>query len=1299
MLGKKKHKTINIGEKSTYVEANYGVVNNYQGQSSSLSEDELLMNISSASVDLSCYENKFQGEMHIDRKETKALYYWITNDLIDASKISLLVGNAGYGKSVVLKDLFDLLSQNNIPSLGIKADKILNIGSIKDIEAELSLSDNIYSIFRSLSKSETIVLIIDQIDALSQSLSSSRHAINSYDRLIRRLDTLPNVRIIISCRTYDLDYDPVLRSYKKNNTIKLSLLEIEQVLQVLSHFQITVDINKGRLIEFLRIPLHLNLFCKVGVTKQFDDNISLQKLYDEIWIEFVERSNVIDSERIIEALSIIAQKMNELQRIVVDKRLFSLYNKELNYLFHHDLLKESTSDDKIQFIHQTFFDYIYARTFLTSGKSITVLLRNSHQGLFIRSQVKQIFSYLRDLDTEAYINELKTLLLGKEFRFHLKLLVLSDLGFYCNPTNGEKKFVLDCIVKDQLFFQMFLESINSIKWFEFVITQKEFNKLLMKNEDKADWIIAHLCNRLIGQSPHIVIDFLSKNTSKIKIIESVLINIPESEIALSYDLYKNTIAKWGIHVRGEYIYLDKALNADPDFVISELKKEFDENIPKIDRLSHDYIPGGYSALEIYKRLFEKYPNKAITYFLYIIERIVVIKQYESICGLFGDFAFYLYRPNPDNNECQESKGIYDLVLYSIKHNLLDDNSKCRISNLLTSKYANVLSIGIFYLLQNVKTEYKNAYDLLCNEVFLKKIRTSEILEFYSKELLSAVYPLLLEEEQKLLNQSILSTQNTFNHWTHETDYTKNKVRSNYLLFTFGLLSNIPVKYVNQHKEIKKVYQEGYRKYGNVENVPPQEVTTTMGWKTYKIKAYEKMTLNDWKNTFLKLCSERNSVADWDKPTKEGNKRQFEAFVAKEAEKFYPFIDSLINSEEIDVEYITSGLEGLEKAKYSKRKYNNLCLNLINKREEEFNEMNLYSLLRVLRYCIRSNKNLDKRIFDFIKKIIHTYEDKKFSPGIIQRDDGMDVVQAGINSIRGMAVELIVECYNMVHYKDEIFEILEFIADNANEITRSCVIFNGAWLNILDKDRALDLYLKLHWDYNPHLLAIPCHDGHPLLYHVSVNFKKLEEFFSKAINIEEAGKPMAMFLLKAYLNNKSKSYTLIKKLLVANTYARQDLAWYICVHLLKNKRHSTKGWRIMNFLLHFDDKELGEKINHCFLHMPTQININLISFLDKYVKSPIGKYRDNYFYDFLRKIIPSDSHHVLKWFFDSNPEGLKRDFYDKSPINVLIESYNGIREYEKDDPLLEKAMDMFDSLLKIQEYRNVHLRTFLKELSA
>jgi len=63
-------------------------------------------------------------------------------------------------------------------------------------------------------ESAKVVLIIDQIDALSLSLSSNRKPLNTYNRLIKRISSLgPKVRIVISCRTFDLEFDPYLQQY------------------------------------------------------------------------------------------------------------------------------------------------------------------------------------------------------------------------------------------------------------------------------------------------------------------------------------------------------------------------------------------------------------------------------------------------------------------------------------------------------------------------------------------------------------------------------------------------------------------------------------------------------------------------------------------------------------------------------------------------------------------------------------------------------------------------------------------------------------------------------------------------------------------------------------------------------------------------------------------------------------------------------------------------------------------------------------------------------------------------------
>ena len=193
--------------------------------------------------------------------------------------------------------------------------------------------------------------------------------------------------------------------------------------------------------------------------------------------------------------------------------------------------------------------------------------------------------------------------------------------------------------------------------------------------------------------------------------------------------------------------------------------------------------------------------------------------------------------------------------------------------------------------------------------------------------------------------------------------------------------------------------------------------------------------------------------------------------------------------------------------------------------------------------------------------------------------------------------------------------------------------------------------------------------------------------------------MSFSLFNAYINNRPEAFTLLKTLLKNNPHSRQKLTWEICAHILGGE-HSIKGWEILNILLNIDDKELGDIFNNCFLHIPANMDSQTISFINKYLESPMGNYKSNYYYDFLRKLIPLDAKQCLTWFFSSQPEKVNKDsFYEESPLNVLIEGYNGIREYDKENPILEKTMDVFDSLLQLPKYRNYHMRKFLNELES
>lgn len=121
--------------------------------------------------------------------------------------------------------------------------------------------------------------------------------------------------------------------------------------------------------------------------------ITEEVLYDGLWRIFVIDINANKREKVLKLLDAMVDAMYRRQELFVHKQEFeSNYNDELNYLLSNGLLL-CTSNGRVQFFHQTMFDYIYARRFVENDYDLLKELSNQHQGLFSRAAVKSIFSF------------------------------------------------------------------------------------------------------------------------------------------------------------------------------------------------------------------------------------------------------------------------------------------------------------------------------------------------------------------------------------------------------------------------------------------------------------------------------------------------------------------------------------------------------------------------------------------------------------------------------------------------------------------------------------------------------------------------------------------------------------------------------------------------------------------------------------------------------------------------------------------------------------------------------------------
>ncbi|GAL74588.1 hypothetical protein JCM19275_3443 [Nonlabens ulvanivorans] len=343
------------------------------------------------SNDISRVKSYFGSEetLTILRTEVEEVFKWVLKSPKEnESNIAIVAGNAGgMGKTVILSQLYKRLISRDIPVISLKADKLV-FDSFKALEHEYNLDISFEQLFDEIIKEKEIgVLLIDQIDALSQALSSDLKPLRFYDSLIQRFSGHPKIRIIISTRIYDLNYDPIIANYKGKKSFIIKPLIRTQLFDVLNDFGIKKHNQfSDSFLDLISTPLHLDVFLKVyGKSLNVNEIKTLQDLYSELWkqkileVKSINTSSVTSSN-LSSFIFEVASKMYELQEINISSELFEdEFYGEINYLKSVGVFTENSA---IEFFHQSFFDYAYARNFIKSNKDLLSDVLSRHQGLF-----------------------------------------------------------------------------------------------------------------------------------------------------------------------------------------------------------------------------------------------------------------------------------------------------------------------------------------------------------------------------------------------------------------------------------------------------------------------------------------------------------------------------------------------------------------------------------------------------------------------------------------------------------------------------------------------------------------------------------------------------------------------------------------------------------------------------------------------------------------------------------------------------------------------------------------------------
>ena len=1243
----------------------------------------------------------FFGNNHtlqITRNETNDILKWIQqipkeND----SNIAVVAGNAGMGKSVILSQLYSKLISENIPVISLKADRLI-FESIKEFETEYDLDVSFDKLFdKIIDTDKRGVLLIDQIDALSQALSSDLKPLKFYNSLIRRFSYHPKVKIVLSTRIYDLNYDPIISNYKGKKSFVIRALSRDVLTDLLKKSDVrNLHQFTESFLDLIAVPLHLDVFLKVySKTLKIDEIKSLQDLYSQLWQQKILeikslKSNSKEQKKRSEFIFKVASKMYQLQEISLDERLFEdKYLNQIKFLKSEGILVDNNS---IEFFHQSFFDYAYARNFVGHDKDFLSDILKRHQGLFIRSKIKQVLNYKSSVLHTEYIDDINKTLSHSKVRFHIKLLIIQQIAFQEIPSVSEQNTVEHIIFKDDELKSAFNSSLMGHGWLSFYIERDIFRKDIEDNNEALQAQITSAFRRFtLAENRERLLEYyksLKDSHIKDELILDYLWQVNEVKSELAIKLAENVFARKKGFSKEYWFYrvLENTTEHFPQWVSAQLLNHIDIAKGTDVNDDRDYFYSKNLGSQIYEKLWEKHPETAYSLIKSILKKILDNRRFESETILHQDAAFLLY--DRKNIDLYDHYAQLDRFQKYLEDRFKTDEKFVRdeVREFLDSKNITDIIIGFSIVFKYPSQFVSEAYAFFSDVNKLEMLYSfNQYLNYMMLDVFGKMYHSLKAKEKRNIEKGLISNFIKSIELRVFTNDDGSKRKNRYFgIGKYELLASIKEN-GKMPANLNKEYLELFRKFGKIENKEPEGTVVFVNRDPLGKPQYDKFTLEDWKNSFKTYTYSNKKFDSWKQPSEYEHGRKFVEVVSQNPHDFITFINQIIEDKEISNTYVVKALEGLKEGKVDVDILKDLFVRTIKQRH--FEKENTLYLIWLTRY-FTENKKVYPEVLDFLKE--------QLINGDEGRENLSDALSAGINSVRGAAASSLVDYSFSKKTFEFICESLELLIGNSKPSTRTAAIYKMQYLLQHGKERILNLFLKLSDDYDSSLLKTSIN---PLQYLVHYKFERLIPFFEKALTVKDANKEIGKLITVGYCNDYKGASNLLELFLKNN---EPNSIIKTAFEFIQNEHKIDQALNLVMRFLDFNTKEIGEIYNRSFFHIkPTQF-IQLRSFLFEYVKAPVGKWREHPFYDYLLKCsneyfndcILLASAYKNHYGPDITQRGLRNE-----PLRVIINSYNSIREYDKTSLILEKAMDTFDDMLSNENYRDSSARQILKDVDS
>lgn len=1292
-----------FGDKSLYIEHNDGTV--YIGEYVEQANEAF----ANQSFELKSFAPKITPP--IQREEVGQILKWIAQDTQKdkPNRVALLYGSAGVGKSVVMHDILVEAEKNtDYVVLGLKSDQI-EFADTEDLSKRMYLPKPIVSVVKDIAKEvKRVVILIDQIDALSLSLSSNRTPLRSICKLIQQVKEIPHVRVVISCRPYDLEYDPILN--EMNISVKWELKKISghKVMEILKEHGTEANLTEG-LIEFLGNPLHLYLYLKViphGIHRR---PITEDVLYDELWRIYVRDidGNKVNKEKVLQLLDKMVDTMYKRQELSIHRcEIETNYIVELSYLLSQELVMLN-QNGRVQFFHQTMFDYVYARRFVETGKDLLEELSTQHQGLFSRAAVKSILAFLRETDATRYIQDINRLLYAKDengsdkFRFHLKSLALSNMTFFDSPQKAEIQLISRKIFDNSLYMGVIFESVHTGAWLEiiwYIIEQKGGWSTLAK--DYKEKVII-MCSRTLWSDADKMLDVVFRILSygdkeDRKLVTGIInyqhINSTADRLIKLYQeigVEENSIA--------ETTLLKCIAKKEPKYVCNVFKKKIEEQLSQGEKPILHTIKLTHNEESILEMLEVENHGMAIRLYVELLTMIMEATKFDvPESEISNSFEFSHFQRTTGGHFYRDF--VEDITNKLIDYLLKDIDTDDVQSYLLEFSHSK-LECFVFIVLY----VYTQHYERFVNDIYTIISQRSVLsnapswVEYQALEALKVSFADMSQTQQRHIVEIAEKLTDEGERRIYK-DITERRLAAGVPIYDIDIhrgkvLHALPKSDLRQYSW--KAYQEclrierkfAYKKNGRtsypcLENEMPFKSSTMSGWTSVGAGNAEKMSNKAWYISMKKYVDNRHTT-DRNRPSLIGQCQMFEKVVGQNPDRYLQLIHKITADDNILLDYVEAGLKGLLNAKKfveAAELFGNIESQIKGDVNSKYRGFDIHSFLYAVDDFIKGG-NLPQNVFMFLCNSVLNIKESNVPAEITNE---RDIYNTAINQARGHAAYLLVKCCDFVEYKDEIFETIEQIATTASVYTRAAILLNMAVLNNLDKTRNLHLFKLLMHDYDVRLMSLPIHNYNPLVYFINYGINNLMDFFIHATEKPECYKEQVVLLWLAWAHNSHRDDI---KVLLDNMCEKSETARISLMEFfgkLKGKlSEDVVSYIVFLINSNYVSPKLGEACDFLFYNS-NKWSVNEKRIIGQaYVDSSLSAYHDRGFLKFLASYAIAEPLQSLSWLEHILDKKQPGDYGEWNLItDILIQSYNGIQSFNDNEcqSTLEKAMDLMDRLM-------------------